>query len=837
MTLHPLLRNLAAAAMLILAATSYGQDAKSETSSPGALDVSNFDASEGYYNFYWDDAEGKIWLDIGRFDEPFLYVSSLASGLGSNPVGLDRGQLGQSRVVHFKRVGNRAFLVQQNLKYRVSTNNDAERRAIQDSFAPSVIWSGQLKPTSSGGHVVDLTDFLLRDAHDCIGTLSRSGQGSFTLERNRSYIHLQRTKSFPENTEFESALTFTSRKPGPLARRTAADGRSITLRQHHSFVKLPDDDYLPRRFDPRCGCFSIGFSDYGVPIDEPLDTQWITRHRLKKRDPDAERSRPVEPIIYYVDPGVPQPVRDALIEGASWWSAAFDAAGFQDAFEVRVLPAGEDPMDVRYNVIQWVHRATRGWSYGQSVIDPRTGEIIKGHVLLGSLRVRQDHLLFEGLRPGGNLTANACSCGMGSIPSEAYLSQLAPGASSVEVALARIRQLAAHEVGHTLGFAHNFAASTYADRASVMDYPAPRAKLVDGQIDLTDAYGVGIGEWDKFTVQYAYSEFPRDREAGELNQLVAGAISRRMLYVTDADARPAGAAHPLGNLWDNGSDPVTALGHEMEVRRIALESFDASVLADNQPLADLEKTFVPLYLHHRYQVDAAAKMLGGYEYNYAVRGDGQVPVAAVPDGRQREALEELIKTIQPEALVIPQRILDLLPPKVGSSASDRERFSSQTSPLFDPRAAMRSAADLTIANLLQAQRASRLVRIEDDHWGLAAVIDTVIRATCESDWADDSRAREAQRVVQQVFVDRLIGLAGNTGAAAEARAVATAKLRTLVSRFTRQLGAGEALGRYHLRYLIQRIERFLDRPAPAAKQIPPIELPPGSPIGMDWQVR
>ncbi len=627
-------------------------------------------------------------------------------------------------------------------------------------------------------------------------------------------------------------MTFACTQPGQLAERASADGKSVTLRQHHSFVQLPDGEFRPRRFDPRTGSFALDYADYGMPIDQPLEQRLITRHRLKKSDPDAGRSPAEEPIVYYVDSGVPQPVRDALIEGAGWWKEAFEEAGFEDAFQVEVLPDDADPMDVRYNVIQWVHRATRGWSYGQSVIDPRTGEIIKGHVLLGSLRVRQDHLLFEGLQSEVGMSASrASTCGLGFVPDESYLSQLDPNLSSIEVALARIRQLSAHEVGHTLGFAHNFAASTYGDRASVMDYPAPRTKITDGRIDLSDAYGVGVGAWDKFAVKYAYAEFPAGSEDVELAKLVNQAIADKMLYVTDADARPSGAAHPLGNLWDNGSDPVAALQHEMRVRELALENFGTHVLADGQPLAELEKALVPIYLHHRYQVEATAKMLGGYEYSYAVKGDYQVPQATIPIDRQREALGVLLATIEPTVLAIPKRIRDLIPPRVGESASDRERFSSQTSPIFDPAAAMEAAAALTIGNMLQPQRASRLAQYEQADWGLSHVVDAIIEAAVMGDIPAPVDKRQARRVVQSVLVNKLLGLAGDDSASDEARAIVRSRLFQFSAESLKAARYAPELEQAHLALLRSRIDRYLSSPAPAVVPGKPMELPPGSPIG------
>ena len=797
------------------------------------IDTSSMKKFEGLFDFFWDEDEGKIWLKIRKFDQPFIYVSSLATGLGSNPVGLDRGQLGSTRMVRFHRVGPRVFLQQDNLKFRANTDNESERKAVRDSFASSIIWSGKLETSKDNNVLVDITSLLVRDAHGCVRTLSRSDQGTFKFDKDRSYVFLPRTRSFPDNSEFEAAITLTSSSPGPLARRTSASGNEITLRQHHSFVKLPGDGYTPRKFDPRSGCFSSSFADYAVPIDKPIVQRLINRHRLSKKDPTAKISPPVEPIVYYVDPGVPQPVRDALVEGASWWDQAFESAGYKGAFQVKILPEDADPMDVRYNVIQWVHRATRGWSYGQSVVDPRTGEIIKGHVLLGSLRVRQDYLLMEGL--GNSLGkpmdyfAQACnSCAIEQSSSEEALSQIAAPENSLEVALARIRQLSAHEVGHTLGFAHNFAASTYADRASVMDYPAPRTKIIGGKIDLSDAYGVGIGDWDKFTVQYAYSDFGGLDESDELKKLVANSIANKMLYVTDADSRSAGAAHPASNLWDNGTEPISALAHEMKVRAIAISKFDSTMLAKGEPLSELEKIFVPIYLHHRYQVDATAKMLGGYQYTYAINGDGQVPIKAIAIEKQIAAFEELIKTVEPSALLIPKKITDILPPASVNSASDREKFSSQTSPIFDPWHAAEVAADLTIANMLQSQRASRLANIDDENWGLNEMISRLIRKKfiAVSDLKSKSEQR-IQRIVQSVIVKRIIQLASSSQASHDAVSIATSNLQKL----SQILAAnGASIESAHKQLLKQKIDRILSDSATAPSSRFP-EPPPGSPIG------
>ena len=596
--------------LLAQAATSFGAQEKDKAGPDEeknkivaiAEKIEGMKAVDGYFPFYWDAKTGSVLMEIKDWDREFLYVHSLATGLGSNPVGLDRGQLGDEKVVHFRRVGPKVMLMHRNLRFRAITDNELERRAVQQSFASSVIWGGSVVAETDGVVLVDVTSLLLSDVHGVVQTLKRSEQGDFSLDEKRSAVFLPNCKAFPDNTELEATLTFKGDQPGNFVQQTTPTPGAISLRQHHSFIRLPDDKYQPRKYDVRSPSIFITFADYASPLDAELQQRWITRHRLVKKNPDAEMSEAMEPIVYYVDAGAPKQIQQALVEGASWWNEAFEAAGFKDAFQVKILPPDADPLDVRYNVIQWVHRSTRGWSYGGSVIDPRTGEIIKGHVTLGSLRVRQDQLLVQGLQSGPASAANnarcAC-CGIGGISEDTTLADLDENTKPLDVALARIRQLSAHEVGHTLGFVHNFAASTYGDRESVMDYPAPRVKITDdGKLDLSDAYGVGIGEWDKLSVQFAYTPFEKD-EAKQLDRLLVEANSKGMLFVSDADSRPASAAHPFGNLWDNGSDPIAQMQHVMKVRRIALDGFDPKTLPPGTTKADVAQYFTPLYLHHR----------------------------------------------------------------------------------------------------------------------------------------------------------------------------------------------------------------------------------------------
>src|SRR5271155_5232705 len=517
-----------------------------------AAKTANAEKLPGYFNLYWDAKQGKLWLAIDKWSTEFLYQSSLAAGVGSNDIGLDRGQLGATRIVRFERSGNKVLLVQENLDYRAVTNDPDERRAVRDSFAESVLAGFTVAAEENGAALVDATDYFLRDAHGIPETLRRTHQGSFHVDLARSAIYLPQTKNFPLNTEVEATLTFSGDEPGAWVRQVTPSPESITVREHHSFVQLPPPGYKPRIYDPRSSFFGISYMDYATPVGEPIVKRFTARHRLEKKNPKAAVSEPVKPIVYYLDRGAPEPIRSALLEGASWWNQAFEAAGYKNAFRVELMPEGADLMDLRYNVIQWVHRATRGWSYGAAVIDPRTGEIIKGHVTLGSLRVRQDYLIAEGLLAP-------------------YEKGKPVSPKMMEMALARLRQLAAHEVGHTLGLMHNYSSSTV-NRSSVMDYPPPFVKLAaDGTPDLSEAYATGIGEWDKVAITWGYQDFPaKADEHAALEKILGDAFGRGLRYLTDQDARPAGSSSSVAHLWDSGSNAVDELNRIMQVRAAAL---------------------------------------------------------------------------------------------------------------------------------------------------------------------------------------------------------------------------------------------------------------------------
>jgi hypothetical protein len=784
--------------------------------------ISGMQKYTGYFSFYWDEDTGKIWLEIDKFDTEFLYVSSLPAGLGSNDIGLDGRQLGQTHIVKFQRVGPKVLMVEPNYSFRALSDDKDEKRAVEEAFAKSVIWGFKAEAENEGRVVVDATHFLMQDAHGVIQRLQRADQGNFRIDPTRSAIHLPRTKNFPDNTEFDAVLTFTSQNPGRMLRQVVPDPSAITLRQHHSFIKLPDNNYKPRVYDPRSNFGSVSYLDFSAPIDQPITKRFIPRFRLEKKDPNAEVSDPVKPIVYYVDPGVPEPIRSALIEGASWWNEAFEAIGFRNAFQVKVLPGGADPMDVRYNMINWVHRSTRGWSYGGGVRDPRTGEIIKGHVALGSQRLRQDFLIAQGL--------------------VADFDEGKEGTKEmVELALARIRQLSCHEVGHTIGLGHNYASSVN-NRASVMDYPHPLVKInPDGTLDLSDAYAAGVGEWDKVSVAYGYQDFPEGvDEEKELKAILDNAFSSGLFHLASQDAGPS-SAHPLTATWDNGKHPVDELDRVMKIRAIALEGFTENRIPLWAPMGTLEEVLVPVYLFHRYQVEAAASCIGGLYYNHKLRGDVQKDPAIVAPEEQQRALEALLQTIYPVNLAIDNKILDIIPPRPPGYSQTRELFPGYTGSTFDPLGAAEVAANLTIGLIIHPERAARLVDYhsrDDKYPGLGDVLDQVITFTWKSPYKSGKFA-EIQRVVNSVLLFHMMGLVVNGESAPQVRAMAFMKLEELKNWLRWQLNMrkdGDLVvqdpdQRAHFLFAIGKIELFQRNPTKIT--VPsPMSAPPGAPIGM-----
>ncbi len=795
---------------------AYGQGITSITDKTAGMDK-----RDGFFPVYWDEKKGDIYLEIPAVEQEFIYVTSMPAGLGSNDIGLDRSQLGSTRLVRFERVGPKILLVMPNLRYRADSESATERASVREAFAEAVLWGFTVEAEEGGRVLVKATDFVVRDANDIVRRLRDAQQGSFSLDKSRSAPVPAMLKAFPRNTEMEARITFTSASPGRYVRDVAADPYSVTLSVRHSFVLLPDDGYTPRVFHPGAGYGAISYMDYAAPIGEDMRKRYIRRHRLIKQNPDSVISDPVSPIIYYLDPGTPEPVRGALLDGARWWTDAFEAAGFSNAFQIEMLPEGADPMDVRYNTIQWVHRATRGWSYGASVTDPRTGEIIKGHVSLGSLRVRQDYLIAEGLLAP-------------------YGDSLAAEDPMLSMSLARIRQLSAHEVGHTLGISHNFASSVNG-RASVMDYPAPYAVLdVNGEIELEAAYATGIGEWDKVAIAYGYAQpLPGDGEAALLDAILQQAWADGLHYITDADARPFGAAHPLSNLWDNGDDIVGALRHEMAVREVAMGRFGENVIRTGQPLATMEEALVPLYLRHRYQIQATAKLLGGITYTYAMRGDGQAPAAPVEGAVQEDALEALLEVVMAEALRVPENVRLNIPPRPPGFPMHRELFSRHTGLVFDAYTPAAAVATMVFRQILSPERAARMAYQTDHDDTLPdfhEVMEVISDATWGVDSSEDPYEAELQRVVQLVWIDELIGLASNREAAPAVRALVEERLREFAEWIPDAgIPQSDRETRYHHQMVLADIERYLLREYEASERAVRTAIPPGSPIGSDMR--
>ena len=860
-TINPMFRTLLTAALAALALYAQGgRGSGGGQQAPARIPsieerTSGMRKIDGYFPMYWEERTGSLFLEIPRFDTDFLYATGLAAGLGSNDIGLDRGQEGGGKIVSFHRVGPKVLLVQGNENFRSSSENPAERRSVEDSFAKSVLWGFTVAAESGGRALVDATDFLVRDGHGAGNALGAGGV--YRVDRTRSAVYLERTKAFPKNTEIEVTLTFVNEAAGgrggfgggpaqgppPIvvtAPGAAAGGgrggrgggfggglfsgtvasvtptaEAVTLREHYSFVELPDGNFKPRLDDPRAGYGGLQFVDYSVPIGEPMVQRYIRRHRLEKKDPNAEISEPVKPIEYWVDPGAPPDVQKALIEGAMWWNQAFEAAGFRNAFKVAVLPPGADPMDIRYNMINWVHRSTRGWSSGATVTDPRTGEIIKATVTLGSLRDRQDYLIFEGL-----------------------LSPYTTGNEKPDIlyqtALARIRQLSAHEVGHTLGLGHNYYDSTQG-WISVMDYPHPQEKLrEDGTIDISQAYPQRIGDWDKVAINYGYRVLPAGDEKAALTKILDDAWAKDLRYLTNQDTE----AHPRADQWSNGVNQAEELNRIMKIRRAALDRLGERAIRNGAPMATIEEPLVPIFMYHRYSVESAASMVAGIDYIYAMRGDGRTPVKWETAANQRMALDALANTLKPAELAVPKQVLNAIPPRPPGFARHRELFPRTTGDGFDPLAPATVASDVTIGFVLQLDRAARMVAqhaVEPSLPGLEEVIDRLTKAIFDAPAATTYEA-EIRRAEERVLVDRVMWLA-QAAPNSEVRAIASLKLQRLARRLGQPAaGRTEADEAQHT-LLAADIRRFLDRPADTWRMMPAADAPPGAPIGdmpLDW---
>jgi len=774
----------------------------------------------GFFNFSYDQSNDKIFLKVDKIDHEFLYVSSLATGVGSNDIGLDRGQLGSERLVKFIKRGNKLLLVQPNLYYRAETENLSEKKSVDQAFAKSVLFGFEIIDKYEDSYKIDFTPFLKYDRHGVAKTLKNKNQGSYSVDLSKSSIEMFNTKAFPRNVEFEALLTFSGDAKGNLVRSVVPDPNNITVTQHHSFIQLPDNDYQPRKFDPRSGAIFIEFMDYSTPVNQEMVKKYIIRHRLIKKNPSLAVSEPVEPIIYYLDPGTPEPVKSALIDGASWWNEAYESIGFKNAFQVKVLPENIDPMDCRYNVIQWVHRSTRGWSYGASVVDPRTGEIIKGHVSLGSLRIRQDYMIAQALSkdPFKNYSNNE---------------------KMLDLALSRIRQLSAHEIGHTLGFAHNFAASTN-NRSSVMDYPHPLIEIKDNEIYFNNAYDKGIGEWDKITVAYSYSELSGNQnEEKELNNILNNATAKGYRFISDYDARSLDGSHAFAHLWDNGDVAYEGLDDVINIRRRAIQNFSEFNVPKGSPNSVLEDVFVPLYFFHRYQTEAAAKIIAGMDYNYSLTGSNQSKFSYLNKNTQLNALSSLMKTLEADFLAIPKDKLELFPPRAFGYPRSRESFKSNLGPAFDPFSVCETSADMTLSLILRPKRLNRLIyqhALDNSNLSLNELYDYIsektifLKKSSDSSY-DDSYLNEIQHIVNLTLLKRIFSVINDESSSFQVKSISNDFLNKLSRKFSSKKNRNLKLSKYAYYYL--KMIRDFERNPKAYKSNIPLKIPDGSPIGMD----
>lgn len=814
--------------IFLLAAISCAAVAVAQPASSIAQRTARLERADGFIPLYWEAAKGLLLFEVPRLNEDVLYFVSIAQGVGSVELGIDRGLTAASAVIRFERVGPRVLVVQQNLDYRALGGNSALEQGVQDSFGSSVLASLPIEAEENGKLLVDATELVLRDAVDIAGLLQRQNQGTFRLDRNRSGVYPSRTKAFPRNTEVEATLTFASDRPGNLVSGVVPDGRSLSLRLHHSFVQAPEA-YRPRPADPRIGVSTISFKNYAAPFNRGTEVRWVARWRLEKQNPNAALSEPKSPIVFYLDAGVPEPVRSAMREGTLWWNKAFEAAGFRNAVQVKDPTPDMDPMDIRYSWILWVNRDERGFSNGGHFRDPRTGEILVAKARMDSARIRTISNYWQSYQP-----TDGDGCGMVLPPYEALLPRLAqaqPAPGEQQMVLARQALLTAHEVGHTLGFGHNWNSSIN-DRASVMEYPTPRVKVAGGQLDLSQAFAQGVGAYDTFMARYAYAEFPPERERAGLEAIIQEMRAKGVLYTPSSD--------PRWNWYDDLASPAEYLRQTMAARKIMLDRYGPAVLDEGAPLGELRDMGMWMtYLHHRWAIESGVKYVGGMYHNFVVKGETLAPTEIVPASLQRELLSLLLHAIQPEELAIPERLLVNLTvnPYRPSIEDLADGFT------FDHLRAARILSAMVLEPLLDPERAARLIAFSDrqeNPLSLPEALEAILKNTWEAPRDSERRDRSLRRVAQRAALDAMMILGAHAKTTPEVRAVVMQQLVELKTALAARHDA-DRVAEAHLRQAERDIAAYLENPsAVAPKSVGPgwggsprsrHPLPPGAPLG------
>jgi Met-zincin/Domain of unknown function (DUF5117) len=783
---------------------------------------------DGFLPYYWDAKKGMLLVELSPSarDREFLYFVGMGSGVGSTKLFADRGTIGRGSVCRFRQVGVRALVIAENSSFRAENGSADLKKSVELSFPTSVLAALPVEAEQEGTLLVNANSLLLRDATDLLSQLRRPTQAingqmvrqevhdsNWKLDETRNVIDLEASGSFPRNTEIEALLTFTNDGDADL---NQPDTHVLSVHEHHSFVALPETGFTPREADPRVGFFGDAFQDFSQPFDRPLRRQYIARWRLEKKDPTAPLSEPLMPIVFYLDRAVPEPMRSALRRGALWWNVAFEQAGFKNALRIEDLPEGANPLDVRYPTIQWTNRSGRGWSVGMTQSDPRTGEIVHAIVQLDSHRMRTVHSYWESTVPSGKSNEEPA------LDSFAALDNLDTQISEEQVMLNRVALLTCHEMGHVLGLDHDFVASTFG-RGSVMDYYAPRVKIrADGSADLSDAYMQGLGSYDNYVIEWGYSSgapnATAEQERARLDGIVRKALAQRIVWGNYND--------PRWNAYDDGPDPVSWLRQIWPVRDALLSHYGAHLLRPGELASLLASRFPLIYLFHRYALSAAINVVGSAKIPPSLAGDGQEPVEVWPAASQREALQLVLKALDPKELEIPASLWRLLAPPE-PDRDDSERFNSSAGYLFSPQDGARAVADIVAGGLLDAQRMQRLAVIAHESGGGLSpdeVVSALVQASFPAAGSSaTSRGSEVGDAVQTQVAERLMVLSADANATPEVQSAALAGVYR-VQKIVHAQQSSTA------RRLDREIGLFLSDPQQNVPRLKSPGVPPGPPV-------